>query len=268
MTKMQITLDNDVMQKLMEALKINGPESMPNTMGAMERAANYVQNTWKGYGMGKELAGVPALVRPSNGYANGIKVKKVGPFDYEIVNESKMAERIEEGTPRIDMKQTHPYGDKGRVAKKKLKGGGYKYVPYLIVPIRWGTPKTGFRNIMPESVYKIVGNKEFSPTITNKETHLEDNFWGEGISRKEYTWGDRLESDSGDEYGNMEGMSRMKDITGTNYYTFRVISADSPADSWILPAVPAKHVVAGIISYTTNDANDIIERGAREDLGL
>ena len=122
---------------------------------------------------------------------------------------------------------------------------------------------------MPEEVYKIVGNKDFTPTITNKETHLEDNFWGEGIPRKEYTWGNRLESDSGDEYGNMEGMSRMKvDTGGTDYFTFRVISADSPANSWILPAVPARHVVAGVIAHTNESVSAMIERGAREDFGI
>lgn len=270
MTKMQITLDNDVLQRLIATLEGAGQgiETIQPVATEMERAANLVQNTWKGFGMGASLPGVKALVRPSSGYANSIKVKKLGPFDYEVIGDSEMVERIEEGTPRLDMKQTHPYGDKGRVAKKKLKGGGYKYVPYLIVPMRWGTPESGFRNIMPEAVYQIVGNKDFSVSETKKETHLEDNFWGERVSRKEYKWGSTLNSDSGDEFGNMEGMTRFPaDSKGTNYFTFRVISADSPADSWILPAVPARHVVAGVISQTTDAVNDMVDRGFREAFG-
>ena len=267
MTKMQITLDNDVLQRLVGTLT-DMADGLPSMQTEMGNAANLVKKTWQGYAMGGSLPGVTPMKSPSAKYAGSIKVKRNGPFDYEIASDSEVADWMENGTPQVDMKQTHPYGDKGRVAKKKLKGGGYKYVPYLIIPFRWGTPNSGsFRNIMPESVYQIVKGKEFASSVVKKETHLEDNFWGDGIQRREYKWGDRLEgSDAGDDFGDAEGMVKMSQKGG--YFTFRVISADSPANSWIKPAMPARHVTAGVVSHTNESVSAMIERGAREDLGI
>jgi hypothetical protein len=266
MTKMQITLDNDVLQRLVGTLS-EMADGMPSTAAEMERAAGLVKKTWQGYAMGGSLPGVTPMKSPSGKYASSIKIKKIGPFDYEIASDSEIADWMENGTPQVDMKLTHPYGEKGRVAKKKLKGGGYKYVPYLIIPFRWGTPNSGsFRNIMPESVFQIVKNKDFSASVVKKETHLEDNFWGDGIQRREYKWGDRLDSVTGNEFGDAEGMVKMSNKGG--YFTFRVISADSPADSWIKPATPARHVTAGVVSQTNEAVAAMLERGTREDFGI
>jgi hypothetical protein len=269
MTKMQISLDSDILQRLTAVLNdLSDGSSLPASMAGMEQAAGHVKKSWQGYAMGGGIPGVTPMKSPSSRYAGSIKIKKNGPFDYEIASDAEIADWIENGTSQVDMKQTHPYGDKGRVAKKKLKGGGYKFVPYVIIPFRWGTPKSGtFRNIMPEAVYQIVKGSDFTASVVKKETHLEDNFWGEGVSRREYKWGSSLDGDStGDDFGDAEGMVKMAKRGG--YFTFRVISADSPADSWIKPATPARHVTSGVVAHTQEAVSAMIEQGLKEDFGI
>jgi hypothetical protein len=79
------------------------------------------------------------MKKPSAGYANGIRIRKRGTFDYDIVNPSKIAEHIENGADELDKKTTQPYGPRSRVAHKRIKGSKpaqYRDVPYLIVPFR------------------------------------------------------------------------------------------------------------------------------------
>ncbi len=54
----------------------------------------------------------------------------------------------------------------------------------------------------------------------------------------------------------------------STYFTFRIISANSPADSWIRKAVPANDVAKAIENATRNDVENLIHEGLSEDLGL
>jgi hypothetical protein len=267
MIKLDITLDSTALNNLMAAVQSIAEENgFPATHSAFEQGAAIIKKTWQGYAMGAPLPGVSPLSQPSAKYAGSIRIEKHGPFEYSIVSNSEMAERIENGTPELDMKLTHPYGEKGRVAKKRNKDGSIRYVPYLIIPLRWGTPRTAsFRSIMPDSVYKIVSNKNFQKSKVSKEIHVEDNFWGDNVERREYTWGDRLSgSDTDTDFGNAEGMVRMNN--GGGYFTFRVISADSPAGSWIRPAVPARAVTAAVVAHISETVNDLVQSGIMEDV--
>ena len=85
--------------------------------------------------MGGDLNGISNIKSPSSKLAQSIKIKKNAAFDVNIESDSIQAQRIQEGTPEHDMKTTHPYGNKSRVAKSGPNEG----VPYLIVPFRWGT---------------------------------------------------------------------------------------------------------------------------------
>jgi hypothetical protein len=168
----------------------------------------------------------------------------------------------------------------------KRRDGTYKEPPhpYLIVPFRWGTPKTvGFQNVMPQAIYNIVKKAKFEKSIVGQETHNEPNAKGEDVDRWNYDkWGSRLkinqiiETDDGgmniNQMFNMNGMVRMdastKDKKYSGYYTFRVISSKSPPSSWIRPARSARHITDGVVRATEKDVNDIFDAAFRRDLGL
>jgi hypothetical protein len=166
------------------------------------------------------------------------------------------------------MKTTHPYGKKSRVSKEGI--------PYLIVPFRWGTPnekggaRAHFANFIPVPAFNTI--KALKPSkrlaeydkegnITGGETHFEANYSGEEIERSEYNWGDRS-----DEEGNMNGMVRMSGKGG--YFTFRIISANSPQGSWIRKAVPPVDVVSALERAVRPVVEDVIQAGLEADIGV
>jgi hypothetical protein len=71
---------------------------------------------------------------------------------------------------------------------------------------------------------------------------------------------------------NMNGMVRSTDDTGKNrsggYLTFRIISAESPASSWIRKAIPPVRVTPAVVSETEGIINDMVDAAIKEDLGL
>jgi hypothetical protein len=277
MVTFKIDIDSDALVQLQRKLAQFGAGSMPATSGAMKSMAGFVRNTWRGYARGGALLGVESLKRPSGGYARSIKIRKNGPFDYEIYSEAKVAAWIENGTDELDMKKTHPFGPRSRVSKPDKDGNKYSY---LIVPFRWGTPKTvGFRNIMPEAVYSIVKNKlKFQQTKALMSTHQEANARGEMVDRAEYSdvsekgiWGDRLSADMDDEVtSNMEGMSSMLGQNGKSagYFTFRIISSRPGAKGWIKKATPPRPVTQAVAKLAEGVITDAVDAAIMQDLGL
>ena len=250
--------------------------NLPATAGAMGAGAKIIQDTWRNFAMGGPLPGITdRLKQPNGGYARSIRINRVGPFQYEIASEAQIAEWIENGTKELDMKTTHPFGPRSRVSKEGF--------PYLIVPFRWGTPKTiGFKNIMPESVYRIVKNKQkFQQTRTLMSTHNEPNYKGQEVQRREYVgadgtggWGDRLEADMGEGVtANMVGMSSMvgQNRRAAGYMTFRVISAKQLVTrpySWVKPAMPARPVTRAVADTTRDLIQEMVDDAMAEDIGV
>jgi hypothetical protein len=212
-----------------------------------------------GYVTGKRDIGIEPLKNPQGGLSRSIRIEKIGPFNYQVVSDSKIMGYLIDGTSEVDMKETHTKGPRSRVSKKG--------VPYLIVPFRWGTPKTvGFRNVMPVEVYADVKKKKFEKSVVTGETHIEPNALGRPVERQEYEWGSRLDM----EESNMNGMVRMKGHDGKSagYFTFRVISRDSPAGSWVKPATQGRPITQGVVDTSQKDVNELLDMAFRRDLGL
>lgn len=284
MIKLEVTVDRTLMEMISGLEKLK--DSMPNTKRAFKFAANtIVAEQWRKYAMGGEIPGGQKLKNPKGGYAAGVKTEKVSDMHYRVINESKVAAFIENGTPEHDMKKTHPYGPKSRVANKGTKKNP-RLVPYLIVPFRWGTPDGSnespghFRNIIPKDIYKMIQAEmkasRFIRTRIKGNDKIEPNYWGEEVKRNEYEtedghpgWGSRIESIS----GRIQGLTAFpaesgKEKNKSNYYTFRIISADSPADSWIRPAQPAKNITRHVVANTRDQVSSLIEAAIKMDFGI
>ena len=270
MVKMKITADSPALQELAASLASIGQKGLlPATEAAFKNGARLIADTWKAYASGKkEITGVPAMKKPSAAYARGVKIRRDSPTEYTVINESKAAGTIEYGMSGYDMKTTHPFGKRSRVGvhwNEKIKM--LERVPYLIVPFSWGTPCTvTFHNTMSEDIYDIVKRMKKSNVL--EETHFEENWAGDAVQRREYAFNERLVVDDAAAYES--GMVRMNDAaTGkSSYFTFRIISARSPKNSWIHTGIPARHVTEGLQKECGTQVVDDIQTALKTDLGF
>jgi hypothetical protein len=228
-------------------------------------------------------------MKPANGgYAQSIHAVPKGKFDYEIVSESKLAERIEYGTKEIDMKKTHTKGPRSRI----VKSGPNKGKSYLIVPFRWGTPpkkgetRVGFKNVMPNAIYNMMLNKKNKFQISREtvsadnadEKHKTPNARGEMVGRAQYAWGDRVSAQDvskrtagGKEDHYMDNMVRMDgknkngETISSGYFTFRIIPSWG-TKGWIKPAVKARPVTKAVADVAREGVNNLIQNAVKEEL--
>lgn len=294
MISLQVVFDGDLAKAVSMIRRLSMSESMetlfPEGAQATEMAANAVSNQWKQYAAGATLPDGQRVKQPDAGYVASIKVQRNGSFDYTVYTEHQKADFYENGMASYDMKKTHPNGRKSRVAKKRIpkrQGGGFRYVPYLVVPFRWATPKSGAhmgaKNVIPQQLYSRIlsGMKSgsFQRTKVLDGKKMEPNYMGDMIERALYaaedglgSWGSRvngsmldgIEGLSFSQNGrtpNISGLSAMNDKGQTNYMTFRVISADSPSNAWIHPGVKGRHLAEQTANKMREDVNKLIESG-------
>lgn len=214
----------------------NAPEAaLPNTANAFQMAAQYVRNMWTNYLSGDQpLNGVEFMDGVTSAMVRSIRAQRNGDFDYSVYSDNRQLEEKTKGRKEVeyDMKQTHPYGKKSRVSKKG--------VPYLIIPFRWGTPnqkgtkRAHFNNFIPQKSYNTAVKGLKMSEVDAAKKYFEANFKGESVERQGYNWAKngRLKEDQAWDDRSV-GMVRMRDITGSSYFTFRIVSAKSPANSWI-----------------------------------
>ena len=257
---------NDKFAKTIE----NAPAAaLPNTAAAFARAAKYIHNMWTGYLRGEQsLSGINFLSGVTSSMVRSIRSRYNGDLDYTIYSDSMQLDKKVRGSKEVeyDMKKTHPYGKKSRVSKKGI--------PYLIIPFRWGTPnskgtaRAHFNNVIPQANYETsVTGLEISSKNALKN-YFEKNFKGENIERQGYNWAKfgRLTEDQAWDDRSV-GMVRMKDIRGSTYFTFRIISAKSPINSWIYhkDAIPAVDMMGALARSTQSGVDEIINEGIRLD---
>jgi hypothetical protein len=275
MLRMTVAQDNAHLEELQYLLASMGTRSkvLPITSAAMKDGAFLIRDRWVDFAKGGPLQGVDPLKKANKSLIDSIKVKPYGPFDYEIYSESKIAEDLENGTPAYthDMKETHPYGPRSRVGKNG---------PYLIVPFQWGTEegtkRVGPKNIVPRQLLSQMRNKKkFAPSKVEDDTYLSPNQRGQMVERWTYTWGNRAGSEYDGTYA--EGMVRFEQGEAVEkkdgrryggFFTFRVISVNSPPNSWIrkVEAVPARHVVNALYKESEKEINENVESAIITDM--
>lgn len=265
MVKANLTVNNEQLRELVEQFPAEAIAALPNTIGSFNSAVEKVRNMWTDYLNGDESKlGIKSPDKVTASMIDSIKLRFNNPLSAEIYSYHKGLEAIQNGTPDVeyDMKKTHPYGRKSRVSKKGI--------PYLIIPFRWGTPtKSGtkahsfFSGMIDTKIYNTnVKNLSMSYSRFNKIKY-EKNALGEMIMRAGYDWGDRLESDN----ERMNGLVRMKDVRGSNYFTFRVISARSPQDKWWYrrKGTPGVDMIGALERAADKILNDTVKAGLEAD---
>lgn len=257
------------LQGLFSQFNIMSQETMPNTSKAVHKAAQYVQNRWSEYLAGGELPNIDKLENPVDPSKTGLRIEDKGAFNSEVVTGSRKVIEIQEGSDPVyyDMKQTHPYGRRSRMSKKGI--------PYLIIPFRWGTPNgkgtaRRWNNVIPQKEYETyVKGMELSRKT--EKTHIEANAKGEPQTRAEYIWKSRLKEDQAWD-DRSEGMVRMKDNANgkSTYFTFRIISAKSPAGSWLYwkDGKTPIDMLGALQKDVEPTITQIIENGIKADLGI
>jgi hypothetical protein len=116
-------------------------------------------------------------------------------------------------------------------------------------------------------VIKRLATVDKKGNITGGITHMENNSRGQPVERSEYEWGGRITAD-----GPVNGLVSFPDDSkkkgGSTYFTFRVISKDSPTGSWIRPAVEPVDVIGALEKATRPAVEEMIGSGFESDLGL
>ena len=285
MTTYTIEYDLSELKKLVDnSVKGMTTAALPNTNAAFQAASNKVRQMWVGFLTGSyTLPGIDTPDKVTSAMVRSIQSQNKTnetEFHHIVFSENRQLEQLDKGTKEVeyDMKQTHPYGKKSRVTKT----GKNKGVPYLIIPFRWGTPnqkgakRAHFNNFIPQKNYETsVKGLEIS-SVNALKNYFEKNFKGENVQRQGYDWAKngRLTEDQAWEVvgrnGNVytsAGMVRMKDVTGSSYFTFRIISAKSPAGSWIYhkDAKPALNYMTALETAAKPEVEKIIRQGIKAD---
>lgn len=241
MIEINIEISNDSISSIIELLNYSNTgltgAALPNTAAAFSKAQQSVAQAWRDYVSGDgSLEGLKPFSEYKEPNTNvsrilqSIKDRSFGDFNKSVYSTSEELKKISDGTPDVeyDMKKTHPYGNKSRISKKGI--------PYLIINFRWGTPnekgtKRRWNNVIPQKQYNEVV-KGMGISYRTDKVHPELNAKGDAIDRSEYKWKSRL-TETQAWSDRSKGLVRMKNGTKSTYFTFRVISAKSPADSWI-----------------------------------
>ena len=254
--------------------------ALPNTDAAVQKAANYIAQQWRGFLTGDvQLSGIDTPDKVTSAMVKSIRTQDkttLNEFHHVISSDNRQMEELNRGRKEVeyDMKQTHPYGNKSRVSKKGI--------PYLIIPFRWGTPsgkkdangkdisRAHFNNVIPQANYETNVKGLQMSKVNELKKYFENNFKGQSIQRQGYDWAKngRLREDQAWDDRSV-GMVRMKDVASgkSTYFTFRIISAKSPQSRWIYhkDAKPALNFMPALEAKARPEVERIIEQGLKAD---
>jgi hypothetical protein len=227
-------------------------EMFPNLAFAVRRVTQLAHEQWLDYANGGILPSGLVIQNRTGEYARSILVRELGDFSAEVYSDLPYARAIEEGTPQRDMKRMLDSSLKVRLTKDGRR--------YLIIPIRWNSPRSVLGNNMPVDVANWWKGDRQSSHITG--TGLRPSGTGAydihtrqliHVPSRTYSWGSRIKKADLHQMGfrasnpaakRLEGMVRFRrpGKTGgaahTQFLTFRVMMEGSKG--WIAPAQPGK----------------------------
>lgn len=247
------------------------PAVFPALAEALQLIAERAMKRWQAYANGATLPNGRALHLRSGSYARSIQMRQTGDMAYCVEATAPHAEAIESGAPARDMKLALNTSVKVRLTKAGKR--------YLIIPFRWGTPGTvGFRNVMPPEVHALASQFRASRVLGSAQVpnaigvHDIATHRPVMITRRKYTWGDRLPAGLGqrmrphhktDPYA---GMVRFDAPTGghSRYLTFRTMVEGS--SGWIRGAQPGYWIARTVTEEVERGARAVLEAALETDI--
>jgi hypothetical protein len=223
-----------------------------------------------------------------------IERKKLTPFSHSVFSRDDVVHWLEYGLAPFDMKMTHTKGQKSRIVKPR-KGPGGKLImswnqkrkdgstytvhagdPYLIIPMRHSTKGKGkegqksLEDVYPEVKRQMQGDDFQRSKVTKspeKSGKVSPNYWRHAVERAEYSWGSRFDFPENDSsYDNLQGMVAMGPASQSQFMSFRVVSVNSPAASWLHPGIKARHNLENILERGQEQIRTVVEEAIKRDL--
>lgn len=244
-------------------------QSLPNIEAAVARAADFVMATWQQAVLGNTpVAGMRPLtvnIQLRQIYANSIAlntmIKGGGTISQRVIATAKIAEQLEKGSGPWDMKPMLLGGPKARMGK---------HGRYNIIPFRHGTSQASGSNsnfpTMPKDVYQQARQLKASLRAGKKTA------WGGRTTGTEaaHPAGRNATTHEPHKAGKYEGMVRVEKTyakaTQSKYLTFRVVSDNSPAGSWIHKGYPAHRIAEAVTTYCRPAIEKMVTEAAQLDL--
>ena len=231
-----------------------------NIQNAVAMAARLVQATWQQTVMGAtKIPGVPEIRANINlrqiyaeSIVRGEQINIPSNIGGRIFSLKKIAQELEYGKGPWDMKPMLLGGTKARISKAGVR--------YNIIPFRHavpgGTSNTAVGRVMPQSIFNQAKALRPGQKLTGTErTHRPGQNPTSGYQHKN---------------GKYEGMSKIsktyEKATQSKYMTFRVVTSNSPAGSWIHPGYPAYHIAQGVSDFCKGQVEQMIAQAAMADL--
>ncbi|MDC7221538.1 MAG: hypothetical protein PQJ59_16510 [Spirochaetales bacterium] len=279
MMTLSVVPDDPALGEMIAAMNSVGTGmGLKNTERALDLIAQSVARSWQN----------------AVGSDHRIERKKTAPFEHVVYSRDPVVHWMEYGLKSFDMKETHTKGPKSRVVKPRVRKGkvlnqwwqtrqdGSRYLvhagdPYLIVPFRQHVKK--MKEIQGDELknaYSYVQSQMRKDDFTKSKvtaspadsTTQSKNANQEMVKRAEYSWGTKIEfpkvEDGVDKYKHLRGMTKMQ---GGEFMTFRVVSVNSPKNSWIHPGIPEKRYLRNILERGQEQISNIIGKALEKDLG-
>jgi hypothetical protein len=227
---------------LAEALAAAGQEVVGAINVAVRLTAAQVQSEWQEQVYRALPLRDPWTRARSEAAVASIKATDTGPFESVVSSDNDAVAGLENGVPAVDMKLWPATSPRAKVTAKGTK--------FLTIPFRHNTPgSTATAPAMPRSVYDAARGLG-AAQITGRKLRV--NAHGDPVPAYRYLWSSSLSAGHApklkpehrtDPYA---GMVRMETSTkgkkSSAYLTFRTLSGNSPAGSWIIPAKPAQYI--------------------------
>lgn len=243
------------------------PKQLPATEAALKKISAEAAETWRSWARGRTMPSGDRIMSNTGDYAASIKARRLdqgNAIGYEVYTDSPIHDYLEDGTKSRDMKTMI-----ARSKRARLAAAGHKY---LIIPFRHNVanPKPGGGEVSRAGEMKVpLRIQQFfqrgTPSRPIRRFIERQVQGGQGVTRFQNRWGTRLppqivgrapntallgqRSKVASKYtwrsGLFDGMVHFAGFKGRHgsYMTFRTMSQNSPANSWIHPGIKPKRIL-------------------------
>lgn len=262
----------------------------PNTLASLDAVARLFETRWKEFSMGAPIPGSSLRINSTGPYTHSIQSDLTKDYEKRVFTDFKYEGIIEDGHPKIDLKEGLLKGAKARL----MNGQAYNVVSFHhgatkdsrnAIPsdisswIRTEFKKAEARQLQTLSSIKVrQGGREVEHPKTHQKRNLDLYSWGFSSGVPPFTGAlPRSNSVTGQKWksGPYTNMYRFNTGVGkakrSSYQTFRGISERSAAakpGSWIVPERMGIPIRQRVVESAQREAWALVERGIADDFGL